>query len=384
MKYIFIFLNNKIISCDTILPFINDLKTKSNTKIVFYVFDMKTFNFLRENININNLINSNGKLVFFGFHQKYKFIRVFLRIIHILIIILISIFQKTANIHCGYLEGFPFNLIYLFNKKNTFLFESNCWGYSELTNNVASLFYKNRVSEDLKQLKAYNNLVCFNKDWPQYKIAQKTKKNIFLINSTRTTNNWLDECQRQAKILKQENSYWLSQINKSKRSIIYILGYLGKLPTLHKNETGETLFRETIKILIEETDLVILLKPHAITDIKNIRSILDEYASDRVHIIYNHIAILSHFCDYSISNYFSLTIPDVWTSGVKTIEYTHYDEEVMILTKSNTLRPKYVDVFINKDPDLLRFELKKDFIKKKRTLKNIKFDDTKLLQEKFL
>ena len=60
------------------------------------------------------------------------------------------------------------------------------------------------------------------------------------------------------------------------------------------------------------------------------------------------------------------------------------DEEVMILTKSNTLRPKYVDVFINKDPDLLRFELKKDFIKKKRTLKNFKFDDTKLLQEKFL
>lgn len=257
-------------------------------------------------------------------------------------------------------------------------------GVSELTNTIVLLFYKNRVSEELKQLKAYSNLVCFNKDWPQYKIAQKTKKNIFLINSTRTTNNWLDECQRQAKILKQENSYWLSQINKSKRSIIYILGYLGKLPTLHKNETGETLFRETIKILIEETDLVILLKPHAITDIKNIRSILDEYASDRVHIIYNHIAILSHFCDYSISNYFSLTIPDVWTSGVKTIEYTHYDEEVMILTKSNTLRPKYVDVFINKDPDLLRFELKKDFIKKKRTLKNIKFDDTKLLQEKFL
>ena len=384
MKYIFIFLSNKLISSDTIVPFINDLKPKSNTKIVFYVFHMNTYNQLRKNVTINNLINSNGKLVFFGFYEKYKWIRKFLRIIHILIIMLISIFQKSANIHFGYLEGFPFKLIYLLNKKNTFLFESNCWGYSELTNNIVLLFYKNRLSEGLKPLKAYNNLVCFDKDWPQYKIAQKTKKNIFLIKSTRTTNNWLDECQRQAKILKQENPCWLSQINESKRSIIYIIGSLGKLPIIHKSETGETLFRETIKILIEETDLVILLKPHAITDIKVIRSILDEYASDRVHIIYNHVAILSHFCDYSISNYFSLAIPDAWTSGVKTIEYSHYDEEVMILTKSNTIRPKYVDIFINKDPDLLRFELKKDFIKKKRAIKYIEYDDTKLLKEKFL
>ena len=157
-----------------------------------------------------------------------------------------------------------------------------------------------------------------------------------------------------------------------------------KLPALHKSATGESLFKETIKYLIEKTDLVILLKPHAITDIKIVRGIVARYKCNRVHIVYNHVAVLSNFCSYAISNYFSNAITDAWVNGCRTIEYTHYREELLKLSNNQSENPKYIDIFINKDLDLLEKELNKEFIKKKRVLSNLHQDETDLLHKAML
>ena len=120
MRNLNIYLGNKLITCDTILPFVNDLKKKNPIiNVVFYIFDIKTYNVLKQNVNLYNLINSNGKLVFFGYFHKYKLIRIVFKIINILIIIISSYFRKTVNIHFRALEYFPFSLIYFFNKKKT-------------------------------------------------------------------------------------------------------------------------------------------------------------------------------------------------------------------------------------------------------------------------
>ena len=203
--------------------------------------------------------------------------------------------------------------------------------------------------------------MCFSKDWPQYKFAKKNNKSIFLINPTRASRGWLDTCTKQAKIIVKEHPLWLKKNYKPEKTILFILGYLGKFPQIHSKETGESLFRETIKVLLTETDFLILLKPHAITDVQKIQTILSEYKTDRAIIIYNHIAIISKFCNLAICNYNSLSLPDVWYNGVKTIEYTCYEKRILNKTNFNSIVPKYVDVFINKNYEKLVAELKKKY-----------------------
>ena len=388
MNYLFIFLGNKLISCDTILPFVIDLKKQNpNLKVIFYTYDLNTLNIIRKNINLLNFINSCSRILLFGFLEKryFKLIRVFSKAINIFIIIFLSLIYKVSNIHFRSLDTFPFNLIYFFNRKHTYIFESNCWGYSEQVYKADLLFYKNRVGSEQEKFIAYKNLVYFSEEWPQYKYALEGKKNIFHINPTRSNKSWLEECSKQARLLENEENTWYSHLKGSNsKAIVYVLGYMGKIPTLHKDTNGEDLFKETIKFLIEETDLIIFLKPHAITDLKIIKHIITSYDPDRVFIVYNHIAVISHFCDYAVSNYFSYGLADAWSNGCKVIEYSYYDPEVLKMTKNLSIVSKYVDVFINKDLMLFKDTLNVEFHKKNREFDKLIIDDKKALMNRII
>ena len=168
MNKVYIFLNNKLVSCDTILPLAIELKNKApSIKINFFVFDIKTYEEIKKNTTLYNLIDKIGKLDFIGWKQtrKYSLINKFLKLLHLYFIILNVLFHKNRVIHFRYLEEFPWNIIYYINKKNTILFESDCWGYEE---NVAKIFYDfkpNKVKSDY--FKNYYSLVYFGTKWPQ-------------------------------------------------------------------------------------------------------------------------------------------------------------------------------------------------------------------------
>ena len=77
-KYIYVFLNNKLISCDTILPITLEIKKENpKVKINYITFDMKTYNIIKDNVNIFNLINSHSKLSVLGWGiiKKNKIIK---------------------------------------------------------------------------------------------------------------------------------------------------------------------------------------------------------------------------------------------------------------------------------------------------------------------
>ena len=102
MKFIFIFLNNKLITCDTILPFVVDLKKhKPDLKIKFITFNMATLNIIYKNTNLINIINEYGTINVLGWLKKdYTLIvRIFFKVMHILKIILFSLLFDCKNIH---------------------------------------------------------------------------------------------------------------------------------------------------------------------------------------------------------------------------------------------------------------------------------------------
>ncbi len=348
-KKIYIFLNNKIISCDTIVPIAQEIKNKNNSiKIFFYVFNKSTYDTLKQNKNLYSILSSVGSLHLFGWkaRKNNKIANVLYKIIDLSKILLNSFLCKSINIHFKALEKFPLNLVYYFNIKNTFFFDSNSWGTEKLTYKTDALFYKERKIED-SYIKNYNNLVAFNHHWHQIEYAKNKKKNIFIINSTRILPKWNRYIEKLAYAEEKLKPKWLQ--NK-KKNIIYILGSLDNVPTLHKNSTGATLLIETIDIIIKNSDFNILLKPHAITDIKKLEKILSNKNKKRIFIVYNHVAVLSKFSTFCIANYFSYAMPDAWVNNVFVIEYSHYSREVLKISKNNSVVSKYVDQFINKNP----------------------------------
>jgi len=329
---------------------------------------MATLNIIYKNTNLINIINEYGTINVLGWLKKdYTLIvKIFFKVMHILKIILFSLLFNCKNIHFKGLEPFPFNLIYFFNKNKTFLFESNCWGYSQDVINTDKMFYKNRISGEETVLKSYNHLVAFSEDWPQLKFNKKNKKVNYLIASTRISENWLNICKKQANILSYNKPEWMSEKFKNNKKIIYVVGYLGKFNTIHRDSTGESLLSDTLVLILKNTNHIILLKPHAITDISLLSLIINKMNTDRIFIIYNHIAVISHYCNYAIANYFSFALIDAWVNGLKTIEYTIYDEEVLSYTGGKSIIPKYIDNFINDKPEELLKELKEEYIKFKR------------------
>ena len=93
------------------------------------------------------------------------------------------------------------------------------------------------------------------------------------------------------------------------------------------------------------------------------------------------MSVISHYCDYALANYFSYALTDAWVNGLKTIEYTKYDNEVLRMTDGKSIESKYIDSFINNNPNVLIKELKNEYKKFKRiNSTNLNQDYKKLLK----
>ena len=108
----------------------------------------------------------------------------------------------------------------------------------------------------------------------------------------------------------------------------------------------------------------IFIKPHVITDIKVLKAIVKKFSNLRVFITYLHPMILATRSRVVICNDYTTTLNDFHIMGTSTIEYAGYSKKALIMTKNGSVRPDYVDYFINKDKDKLKKVISSLFIRK--------------------
>ena len=75
-------------------------------------------------------------------------------------------------------------------------------------------------------------------------------------------------------------------------------------------------------------------------------------------------------------------MPDAWVNDVYVIEYSHYSDEVLKLSKSKSVVNKYVDKFINKNPKQLNRILKGKKVNINRDIIFKNYKSTNLLIDK--
>ena len=344
-KKLHVFLNNKTVSLDTILPFLADLKLASpSIKIIFFVFNKKTYEDIKANELLFELVCEFGKIEHFSLFANWaadkKYLRKFGVAARLCTLLMGQIFNPYIYFHFKALERFPFNLLYFLNKNNCFLFETNAWGHNKRLDyayNILAGREHNAVSQ--KELTNYKKIVAYSETWPQLAFAREHQKEIFFINPTRAEPSWLDLCRKRSEIGLDEISQLVNfHARNGKKVVLYLFGTFGPIITVDEKLDGLFLLRRTLDLFKKIKNCFFIIKPHPNANLKTLERELVASGINNITISLMHVSVLSHYCNVAICNYMSFALVDAWFSGTTTVEFTRYKSKLLQVTDNQSTR----------------------------------------------
>lgn len=338
-------LNNKLISCDSIIPVCMEVKSqKPKVVFKFYCESGRHKLAVMQNKTLHRAIISIGELKAFGELGKATNLNWFKKpiiILQILSLIISSAIKKSFFIHFVKLDYFPYSLIKLCHRNKTILFESSAkTANSLLTKGYGRKPVKYRLDEP--------SIVGFSSLWLASLSAESRQKHIQIPQSflMPAWNNFLDA---QVEALNIEN-HWLALKSKDRPIVVIILGTLGALQLMREDGGMVNLLRLTIKaVQSAASESLIVMKPHPVTDMNVLTDIINEFSGANIEVEYFHPGLLAKFADVVICNAYSTSMPDAHSSGATTIEFSDYSSDILKLSKGLSVEPDYIDYFINHD-----------------------------------
>ena len=103
-------------------------------------------------------------------------------------------------------------------------------------------------------------------------------------------------------------------------------------------------------------NVLILLKPHIITDMNIVNLEISKYPNMEIGISYAHPLMVSKYSSFFIANFYSLALHFASINNTPVIEYTNYSQETLECTLGGPIGEELVDNFFLKgqEDDLLR------------------------------
>lgn len=350
-----VFLNNKLISCDSILPLLYEARSESGPgRVEFYCFNKATYESIQSNVVMWDLINRIGRLVLITkkpssrlgyFVQRGRTLWLVGRLA------LLALLGRVTFIHFAALNEMPWKVLFKLNRDNTLLCEPSAIGFTQREEKLMEI--QGARSSQPEHLSA-SALICFQDDWKVLHHPDAQGLPVYHFGSPRSREHWLSVIQQEA------DSYFDKEfksvgINATDRVIVFILGYLGEMGFMKNPESMKALFHETLSMLSElKIEMPVFIKPHAVTDENYIREAIQEYQDLNIVITGLHPAVLATRAHFFIGNYYSSTFYDARVHNVPTVEYTEYSESIKEAMGGKSIRPEFVTHSIQRDPDELR------------------------------
>lgn len=356
---IFVFLSRKLITLDTILPLLHELKLSApRTRVEFLCFDTATERTIRENVVLYDLVQKLGCLRMIGRWDKRPLGMILHRIWAfgvLLRIVLWMLNPRSRLVHFKALNEWPLRLFHWIAPARTVLVQPSALTFSVLERKVdqinKSRRYKNRIP-------AAGCLVGFQSNWPPLSVQELENLPRYLVPEPYTLPNW-------RRYLRQAAPDYLQPIyegfgGKPKSFAVFVLSSMDRAPMLSDPDSFPALFRETLEILANAApDLCLAVKPHPATVAATRSLIADALRSQRaagqkVFETHLHPLLLAQEANFFVANCFSHSLANAFAAGVPTIEYTRYSDEVLRHTGGGSFRPELVTHFINGDAAKLK------------------------------
>ncbi len=349
-----VFLNNKLITADTILPLMVSVGRRApGRRIRYYCFDRATEAEIKRNTVLHDAAVETGRIVCLGRPAGAGPLRIFIHRLgvlwHLAGLFLQALRPRTVFIHFKALNFQPFRLLAKLRPRATLFVEANCWGYHPvMMEKVGNL---GRPPRRLPPPGAGGVIVGFAKDWPELTREESAGKQRLVVPSTHLNRDWLDWVRSRA------DRYLAADLTAAGHPtdapiLVYILSYFGELGFLRSPDSMLTLFDETMDALAEVSDrAVILLKPHAITDRAVVDAAIAARPQARFAVTNLHPAVLATRAAAFVGNYYSTTFGDATAFGVPTVEYTDYSDETLAVTEGGSMRGEFVRHFLLRNAD---------------------------------
>ncbi len=353
---IVVFLNNKLITCDTILPLLmaaHDHRPEQH--VLFYCFDEMTYAAISRNIVLRDGIARIGELRLLGRsrrHGPWSWFRHRIRMFPFAIqLLLIALSRRATFIHFKALNTWPLRLLFLANRRKTILCEPTAVGYTDLELQVSKLIKPRRPALGAP---AAGAIIHFSSDWAPLQARGLAHVPRLTLQPPQSLSTWKNYAQeRSGRDFQRE--FDRAALPNGPDIIAYILGWFGPMGFLREPEIMPVLLDETLNILqAEAPSTPIFIKPHVITDRNILDQILEKHPKARVILTDLHPSVLATRAKFFIANYYSTALFSGVFQSVPTIEYSDYSPTALELTAGGSMRPDATDHFINRDPEALR------------------------------
>jgi len=349
-----VFVGNKLISTDTILPLMMELSRRGQVSTIrFLCVDWATYNVLQQNFVIRDAIDAIGELTFIGARKKTAIGRIWHRLAVLPLmagLAIRAVLGQLTIVHFGIVNLPPFRWLYRLNRGATFYVQGTSMGYQA----------SERRFDDIKQERARTkttiaatSLIGFQADWPVLEQPETRRLPRVILGPTQLAPAWRDFVAARA------DRYFMAEYSRAGHEpaedvLVFILGYLGQLDFIRDGTSMVALFEETLDALIERGEgRPIFIKPHAITDMSLLEKPIAARAGTPIIVSYLHPAVLATRARLFVANYYSGALSAAGLLGVPTIEYTDYSDSALGVTGDRSVRDDQVDHFILRDaPDL--------------------------------
>lgn len=353
-----VFLNRKLISCDTILPLLLELKTKApEVEVEIWVPDRETLAAIRRNsvladvardVGLMHVMSGRGATLLGRMHHRLltglRFARLGIK----------ALLGRAAFIHFKALSKWPLKAFYNAAPGNTFLAENDSYGFTELMSKVTFLVDEVPLA---KRVPPAGQLIAFSDAWHLLSHPALAGVPRHMFGPTRLRRPWLEYIESKADQY-LELEFARVGMAPAPEFFAVMLGFFGPLAYMRDPDVGPELLQETLEELAKVAgDRPILIKPHVITDMNKVQRIIDGLPEARILVTHLHPMVLATHARLVVANYYTTTLTDCHWMGVPTIEYTHYNDRALQLTAGGSMRPEMVDYFINHDRALLRATL---------------------------
>ena len=346
---IIVFLKNKLISCDTIVPLLHEIQQRRQHKVYFIVPSVQTEDYIKKNIVLYDLMSSMGRI---SVISKGNILTKFIFLIKLIYISSTCFIKKGYVFYFGKIGG-VIEKIMKINEDRMFMIEPDNFGFTDFSRRAetAGGLTVHQSNDKQKDFDGKNVLI-FSEHFKANDYNIKNK-NVFYFGNTRNRESWINYIEKESH--KYLNSFF-SQVNLTPTlSIVYILSYFGDIPCIDTKDTMLNLFKDTLKILVQEANGVpILIKPHMNTELEVVKKEILKYPKAKIILTDLHPAVLSVTALFFIGNYYSTIFGDATTWNVPTIEFTSYKSVVLKETNKGSIRPEFVTHFINNNPAMLK------------------------------
>ena len=356
-----VFLNNKLITCDTIVPLIWEIMIRRpGGRAVFVVMERRTYEAVNANIVLRDAIREMGTLIYLGRPRPGAvagLLHRFAVIPRLAYWLMLAWLGQTTFLHFKALNQWPLKILGLLAPSRTIFAEGSPFGESELELKFAKIIGpRNR---DLPKVVG-QTLIRFRDDWPSYADPRNAKRTHFKLDLPFAGRQWLDYLDKVADRY-LATAFTEAGIATGTEIVACPIGSIAESEVFRGERTLWRLLEEIIEIVGETLpDLPLIIKPHpaSIEQGLEVEALLASHPKVKGFVSHLHPMVLATRARCAISFAYTTSFAAMKSVGTPTIEYTDYTDNVLKLTNNGSFRPDMVDHFINHDPAVLRRTLR--------------------------